>query len=169
MIARLGPGVRLDQAQHRLQVVGADLANRFPESNRGSISASGRDDPRRLTVIRHSQLDPALRIRVALVSFVMLGATALVLLSACANAGSLLLSRATSRGREIAVRFALGATRGRLLKLLLTESLLVSMLGGALGCSSRPGPLAVFRRSFHPSTHRCSRRISIPSRSPRPC
>lgn len=131
VIARLGPGIRLDQAQHRLQVVGADLANRFPESNRGSIS--GRDDPRRLTVIRHSRLDPALRIRVALVSFVMLGATALVLLSACANAGSLLLSRATSRGREIAVRFALGATRGRLLKLLLTESLLVSMLGGALG------------------------------------
>jgi predicted permease len=131
VIGRLAPGVGLDAAQQHVQSVAADLADRFPDSNRGSIA--GREDPRRMTVARHSRLDPVLRVRVALVSAMMLGATALVLLSACANAGSLLLSRATSRGREIAVRFALGATRGRLLKLLLTESLLVSMLGGAAG------------------------------------
>jgi predicted permease len=131
VIGRLAPGVSLDAAQQRTQAVAADLAGRFPESNRGSIA--GREDPRRITVAHLARLDPVLRVRVALVSAVMLGATALVLLSACANAGSLLLSRATSRGREIAVRFALGATPRRLLKLLLTESLLVSTLGGAAG------------------------------------
>ena len=131
VIARLSPGVRLSEAQRRMQAVAAELADRFPDSNRGSIS--GRDDPRWLTLGRHSRLDPVLRTRVALIGAAMLGATALVLLSACANAGSLLLSRATSRGREIAVRFALGATRRRLLKLLLTESLLVATLGGAIG------------------------------------
>jgi predicted permease len=148
VVGRLKSGVTLEQAQRRLDAIARRLAEQYPETNRGT--AAGRDDPRSMSVLPHSRLDPALRSRVTLLGVVLFGATSLVLLSACANAGSLLLSRATARGREIAVRFALGATRGRVVRLLLTENLVIAIGAGSIGVLLAVWTMHVLPSQFSP-------------------
>jgi predicted permease len=131
LIGRLKPGVTVEQAQTQLTTIAARLAQAYPETNLGTLARP--NEPRPITVLRASRVEPEAQAGIWRVSLLLFAVVGLVLLIACANVANLLLVRASSRRREIAVRLAVGASRIRLVRQLLTESLLLALLGGAAG------------------------------------
>lgn len=120
VVGRLAPGVTIDQARQEVASIVARLEQQYPDINRGLKSN---------VVALHDQAVG--RVRPALV--LLLAGVGFVLLMACVNVANLLLARSVARQKEIAVRTALGAGRGRLLGQMLAESLLLSAAGGLLG------------------------------------
>jgi putative ABC transport system permease protein len=128
VFGRLKPGVPLQQAQADLSTIAHQLENAYPEAypkNNGYAIAT-------------AALQEELTRRARTTFLILLGAAGLVLLIACANVANLLLARLLKLEKELAVRMALGATKVRLMRQLLTESVLLSLAGGALGLALAP-------------------------------
>jgi len=135
MIGRLRPGVTPQQADAEVRTIGEQLRAAYPESN----------EPRAYATLPAAKVSllPGLDTYLSGTSAVLMGVVGLLLLIACANVASMLLARAAARRREIAMRLTLGASRPRLIRQLLVESLLLALLGGlpaiALAYASNAG------------------------------
>jgi predicted permease len=124
-LGRLKPNVTIAQAEANLKTIAGQLAREYPNENAGrSVS---------LMPLAQSTINPGFRQNIVKVGALLMTIVGLVLLIACANVANLLLARAATRQREVAVRLSLGASRARLVRQLLTEGLLLALLAGALG------------------------------------
>jgi predicted permease len=121
VIARLADGVTIPQAQSELATITARLARDYPKTNEGIVP----------TVVTYNERAVGNQIR--LVFFSLMGAVGFVLLIACSNVANLLLARSAERAKEVGVRVSLGASRGRVIRQLLVESVMLSLLGGLAG------------------------------------
>jgi putative ABC transport system permease protein len=127
---KLKPGVTFDQAQSEMSVIGARIEKQYPDSNKGW----GVKLDRFVDRVVGDQLRQSL--------FVLMAAVGAVLLIGCTNLANLTLARGASREKEVAIRGALGAGRWRLIRQFLTENILLSVLGGALGLAMGYGMVA---------------------------
>ena len=124
-LGRLKPGLGPRQAEAGMRYTAAQLAARYPHENEGRTAT--------LLPLAEGVINPNLRGKFVRVGGLMMCVVALVLLIACINVANLLLARAGARRKEIAIRISLGATRGRVIRQLLTESVLLASLGGLAG------------------------------------
>ena len=137
-VARLKPGVSVEQAQAEMSAIAAGIAERYPDVKKGW----GATVDRYIDRVVGAQMQLSLR--------VLMAAVVAVLLIGCANLANMLMARATLRSREIALRLALGAHRTRLVRMLLTESLLLAGFGGLVGVALGYGLLAWIRSLLPP-------------------
>jgi len=120
---RLKPGVKFETAKVQMETIGARLAAAYPKENKDTG----------MTAVAGMGLDPGEREQISRFGLILLGAVGLVLLLACTNIANLTLARAAARRRDVAIRLALGASRGRLMRQFLTESTLLAVIAGAVG------------------------------------
>jgi predicted permease len=125
VVGRLKPGASLAGAEAGLQTIAARLEREYPEPNAGRSIA--------LLPLTEATINPGFRQNIVSAASLLMAVVGLVLLIACANVANLLLARAAVRQREVAVRLSVGASRGRLVRQLLTEGLLLALAAGLLG------------------------------------
>lgn len=135
VMGRLKPGVTLEQARADLRTIAAQLSTQFPKSNTGWSAE--------VQTLREFQVGSY-----RAVLMIMMASVAFVLLIACANVANLLLARATARAKEMAVRAALGADGWRVIRQLLTESVVLGLTGGVLGVGFAYGLLQWIKGSI---------------------
>lgn len=123
VFGRMKPGATFEAAKAEIETIGKRLAAAYPQDNKDTG----------LTAISGLGLDPGDREQISRFGLTLLGAVGLVLLLACTNVANLMLARAAARRREVAIRVALGASRGRLMRQFLTESTLLAVIAGVFG------------------------------------
>ena len=135
VVGRMKPGVTIDQARSDINAVARQLAQEYPVANAGANRVNVLSLQERLTGNVRTPL------------WILFGAVALVLLIACGNLANLMLARAVTRRREFAIRAAMGATRARVIRQLLVESVLLALLGGAAGLIVASWSMAVLTKT----------------------